>query len=284
MAIGKVELLGELGRGAGSVVFKVRRADDGKIYALKVVKVAKPDDVRFVEQVETEFAVASRFDHPNLCRIFRCDVEKSLFGKPKGAKLLMEFVDGAPLAAKSPLELHKLLAIFARAARGLAHMHALGYLHADIKPENILVTRLGETKVIDFGVVWHLGERKERVQGTLDYLAPEQAKKKIVTPRTDVFNFGATMYRTLVGGSIPTQYREPGMSKIQDIDRLVKPLSELEMAIPEDVDGFVRRCIRYRADERPAGMQEAFAELKELAEKYIARRRGHQREANEEEE
>jgi serine/threonine-protein kinase len=269
MAIGKFDVLGQIGRGAGSTVLKIKRHSDGKTYALKVVAVQEADDRRYVEQCQTEFDAASRFDHPNLCRAYELEISKSLFGKITGSKLLLEFIDGKPLSEFPKLPIGKLLAIFANVAAGLAHMHAVGFLHADIKPDNILVTNTGEVKVIDYGVAWRRGEKKDRVQGTLEFLAPEQAKKRIVTPQTDIFNFGATMYRVFSGASIPEAFHERGSSRYTDMDTLIRPLTQVVPFFPAEVDELVRQCLRYKADERPESMKAVGRALVDQARKHL---------------
>ncbi|HVJ82551.1 MAG TPA: serine/threonine-protein kinase [Planctomycetia bacterium] len=269
MAIGKFDVLGQIGRGAGSSVLKIKRHSDGKVYALKVVAVQEADDRRYVEQCQTEFDAASRFDHPNLCRAFELEVSKSLFGKITGSRLLLEFIDGKPLSEFQKLPIGKLLAIFSKVAAGLAHMHAVGFLHADVKPDNILVTTNGDVKLIDYGVAWRRGEKKERVQGTLEFLAPEQAKKRIVTVQTDIFNFGATMYRVFSGAPIPEAFHERGSSRYADMDTLVRPLTEVDPSFPKEVDELVRQCLRYKPDARPESVKAVGRALVDQARKHL---------------
>src|SRR5205809_142124 len=80
---------------------------------------------------------------------------------------------------------------------GLEALHHMGYIHCDLKPNNILVDPGGQVKVIDLGQACKVGTAKSRIQGTPDFIAPEQVKCEAVTARTDVFNLGATMYWTL---------------------------------------------------------------------------------------
>ncbi len=202
MEIGKFTILGELGTGAGSRIYKVRREADSLTYALKIVAIESNEDRKYVEQVQNEFDVTRGFDHPNLLKVHALEIQKKLFFV-SGARLLLEYVDGMALADCPGLPLVKLVSIFFKVANGMAAMHADGIYHADIKPDNILVGRRKEVKVIDFGLAWRRGEKKDRVQGTLEFLAPEQAQNKVVNGKTDIFNLGATMYRTFLrsGGS-----------------------------------------------------------------------------------
>ena len=108
---------------------------------------------------------------------------------------MIEYVNGKTLDQVPPLSLPKLVHVFEQVAAGLAHMHRRDVLHADMKPNNVMLSRSGEVKIIDYGLAWIKGEAKDRVQGTPEYMAPETAKRKLVNERTDIFNFGATMYR-----------------------------------------------------------------------------------------
>src|SRR5262245_41205904 len=99
MKIGKFDVLETLGTGEGSTGFRGRRQDEQKNYALKVVRVQEPEDLRYIEQLKHEFDVASRFDHPHLCKMYALEIEKSLLGKVQGGKLLLEYVHGMPLSS-----------------------------------------------------------------------------------------------------------------------------------------------------------------------------------------
>ena len=89
----------------------------------------------------------------------------------------------------------KLVQVFERIADGLTHMHKQGVFHADLKPNNLILGRGTRVKVIDYGLAWIKGEPKDRVQGTPEYMAPETVEHKLINERTDIYNFGATMYR-----------------------------------------------------------------------------------------
>jgi serine/threonine-protein kinase len=118
--------------------------------------------------------------------------------------VLMEFVDAHTLESHQCQTMLQFCELAKQVAAGLGAMHSKGYVHADIKPNNILVTDTASVKIIDFGQSCETGTVKERIQGTPDYIAPEQVRREPITPATDVFNFGATMYFVLTGKYIPT--------------------------------------------------------------------------------
>lgn len=263
MEIGKFSILGELGTGAGSRIYRVRRESDGNIYALKIVIVEEAEDRKYVDQVRHEFDIASGFDHRNLLKVYALEIQKKLLFV-SGARLLLEYVDGMALADCPKLPIYKLLAIFFRVADGLAYMHANGVYHADIKPDNILIGRQKEVKIIDFGLAWRRDEKKDRVQGTLEFLAPEQARDKIVNGKTDIFNFGATMYRMFTGRAVPAELRQFGGADMPTFDSFIRPLARSNPAVPADLDDLVRKCIRCHPEQRPSTMREVRDQLREI--------------------
>src|SRR6266498_1400419 len=206
------DVLEKLGEGARSTIYAVMDPVTGKKFALKHVIRDEQKDIRFVEQMETEFELSRQFNHPNLRRSYDLKIQKALLLKVTEAFLVMELVEGLPLDVKLPRDaqgqpdLIPIIDAFIGAASGLKAMHQMGYAHCDIKPNNILRNDRGEVKVIDFGQSCRIGTVKERIQGTPDYIAPEQVARRPISVQTDVFNLGATLYWALTGKVIPTLY------------------------------------------------------------------------------
>src|SRR5208283_952404 len=210
MRIGKFQVLGTLGEGAHSTILHIRRSADAKHYALKVVPVGGPDEHKFLEQARHEFRVAQLLDHPALIKVYALETERDWFFRVRKVHLLIEYVNGQTLDTFRRLALPHLLQIFARVAAGLVHMHRRSVCHADLKPNNLLLSRSGDVKVIDFGLAWIKGENKGRVQGTPEYMAPEQIRKGVVNERTDIYNLGATMYRLVTWRHPPSTMAKTG--------------------------------------------------------------------------
>jgi serine/threonine-protein kinase len=118
--------------------------------------------------------------------------------------MIMELVDALTLDQQLPKNHGQAVEIFSQIARGLSHMHERGFVHADIKPNNVLVGENNRIKIIDLGQACAIGTVKKRIQGTPGYMAPEQAHRGEITPQTDIYNLGAMMYWVLVGEVIPT--------------------------------------------------------------------------------
>jgi serine/threonine-protein kinase len=127
----------------------------------------------------------------------------------------------------------------------------MGYAHCDLKPNNILVNADGEVKLIDFGQACRLGSVKERIQGTPDFIAPEQVKRDPITAKTDVFNFGATFYASLTGRNIPTLYTVKRGDNSFLVDDVIPSPREIEPEIPEQLSNLVMECIRTNSAKRP---------------------------------
>src|SRR3954471_13183500 len=142
--IGKFEVRGTLGTGANSTILHVRRHGDGRQYALKVVPIGGADDQKYLDQAEHEFHVAQKLDHPNCAKIFAFESVKDWLFRVKKVHLLIEFVNGKTLDEVPPLSLPKLARVMEQVAAGLAHMHAKGVLHADMKPNNVMLSRAGD--------------------------------------------------------------------------------------------------------------------------------------------
>src|SRR6185437_14049080 len=128
------DVLERLGEGARSTIYRVRDPGTGKEYALKHVVRADPKDIRFIEQMETEFEISRQFTHPSLRRSYELKIIKTMLVKISEAFLVMELVDGKPLEVRPPTDMNDILDTFIAAAQGLRAMHQMGYAHCDIKP------------------------------------------------------------------------------------------------------------------------------------------------------
>lgn len=259
------DVLERLGEGAKSVIFAVQDPGTRRVFALKHVVRTEQKDIRFIEQMETEYEVSKNFTHPNLRRSYELKINKTLLMKVTEAYLLMELVDGKPLDVRPPNTVMETINIFIQAAKGLKAMHNLGYVHCDIKPNNILCNEKGEVKVIDFGQSARLGTVKERIQGTPDYIAPEQVQRKPVEVQTDVYNLGATLYWALVGKPIPTLYtvNKKGENSFL-LDTRIETPQQLNPKAPTALSNLTMEMISTRKERRPADMDEVVTRL-ELA-------------------
>lgn len=255
------DVIEKLGEGAGSAIYAVSDPASGQLHALKHVIRNDDKDIRYVEQLENEFNVSRLFRHSALRKCHDLKISKSLFRRVTEAALVMELVDGVPLDRQKPKDLPAILDIFTQTAVALGALHYLLYVHCDLKPNNILTQADGKVKLIDFGQACKSGTVKGRIQGTPDFIAPEQVKLKPVTVQTDVYNFGATLYWALAGQRVPTLYTVKKADRDVVIEGKFPSPRELKPDVPKEVSDLVMQCVRVEIGRRPRDMNEILQRL-----------------------
>ena len=251
-------VLAKIGTGAASELYAVQDPKTKQVWALKhVVRHSEKDD-RFLEQVLQEYAVGSRLKHPNVRGMHRVVKHRKLFS----VNAISVFVDATPLDQRLPRTDTQAVKIFRQVAAGLAHMHGRGFVHADIKPSNVLVTDEDEVKIIDLGQGCPIGTVKKRIQGTPGYMAPEQAHRQTITEKTDIYNLGATMDWVLVREVIPTALppKEDGgplYSGALDAEMVTAPIPPhvRNPRIHPLLSKQIMDCVQLDPDDRPESMQ-----------------------------
>jgi serine/threonine-protein kinase len=255
----KYRVVNTLGTGAGSTILLIAdKTAGGKRYALKTVRKQEPEDEIYVQQALTEFEASKKLNHPAIAKVFDCRMRKAWF-KVRGVDLLLEYVEGKTLDEIEAPELGQMVLIFCQIASALTHMHRRGVFHGDLKPANIMLTKNGQVKLIDFGTAWVRGQEKNRVQGTANFIAPEQAHDKVVNEKTDIYNLGATMYRMITG-----RFAQQGIPKIGEERKLVAPL-KINPRIPQSLNDLIVTCLSIDPSRRPAGMFEIRDQLSAVA-------------------
>ncbi len=260
LQIAGYRVLARIGQGAASELYAVQHPKTKQVWALKHVIKEEDKDHRFIEQVQTEYLVGSKLDHENMRAVYRLIKHRKKF-KLCAVTLIMELVDAATLDQRLPKSHAEAVRIFHHVAQGLAHMHSRGFIHADIKPNNILVSEQGQVKIIDLGQGCPIGTVKKRIQGTPGYMAPEQAHRQAITQKTDIYNLGAMMYWVLVGEVIPTalppkddsESLYTGALEAEDVKPPVPP-HERDPSIHPLLSRQILDCVRVHPDDRPESM------------------------------
>jgi eukaryotic-like serine/threonine-protein kinase len=280
MAIDRLELEGftiikKLGTGARTTIYLARDEESGDTVALKRAVAEKPEDSRIFEQIINEYKVSQAVKHPYLRKCNKLiKIRKAL--KVKEVLLSMEMFEGESLERSKSLSMGDVLLVFRMVADGLNAMHQQGYIHCDIKPNNILISEPGSIKIIDLGQGCKVGTIKPRIQGTPDYIAPEQVKRKPLDRRTDIFNLGATMYWAITGKNVPTL-----IPQSNDLSALLgqrKFLSPYEMfhRIPIGVSNLVMDCVKEEPERRPNSMDDVISRLDLLIHSIFAKKMSNQ--------
>ena len=204
--LGKYKLLRLLGAGGMSSVYLGEHTTLHSKAAVKVLPVKRVEQTSYLARFEREARQSARLNHPNIVRTFDLDTAGAIHF------IAMEYVDGIDLHAKvkrdGPLPILEAAEYIRQAATGLQHAHEEGLVHRDIKPANLMLDTRGTVKILDLGLALAGGdedgsltrEHDEKVLGTVDYLAPEQATDSHKADRrSDVYALGCTLYYLLVG-------------------------------------------------------------------------------------
>ncbi|MBI1373509.1 MAG: protein kinase, partial [Phycisphaera sp.] len=250
--IGEYEVIEQLGTGAGSVIYAVKDKR-GDRYALKHVTRREAADDRYVEQATHEHDVCQKFDHPALRKSYKLVRERAMM-RLKELIVVMELVEGETLEGLGRDEKLKIVEAGRKAAEGLTEMHDAGWVHADLKPANIMITTDGEVKLIDFGQACPHGTCKERVQGTPNFIAPEQVKREPIIPQTDIFCLGATLYFLLTGRRVQTMMPQGNEVSARKPEPPF-PAADVDPSIPLSLSNLLQECMKWEAGERPSNMK-----------------------------
>ena len=210
--LGRYQLQKRLG-GVMGIVFKGTDTQTGKEIAVKVLPKSLAQDPSFIERFKREVRATASLNHPNIISVYDSGVVNGIF------YLAMEYVDGETLIRR--LHREKILpertaiAIGLGVARGLEHAHEKGILHRDVKPENVMISNLGQVKLADLGLALFLHDTMRITSegiavGTPHYISPEQARALRDTDhRSDLYSLGATLFH-LVSGRLPYEGENGG--------------------------------------------------------------------------
>ena len=204
--------VGELiGRGGMSDVHRGVDTRLGRTVAIKLLKPSLATDPAFRTRFRQEAQAAARMAHPTIVRVF--DAGEETVREPNGHEaqlpfIVMEYVDGVllkDLIKKGPLEISEAVRIGEGILTALEYSHRAGVVHRDIKPGNVMITKTGQVKVMDFGIARAISDSSATVAqttailGTASYFSPEQAKGESVDSRTDLYSTGVVLFEMLTG-------------------------------------------------------------------------------------
>jgi len=257
--VGGFTIIKRIGTGARSTIYLATDEEEGIKVALKRVIFERPEDKRVFEQVNNEYKMAQLIDNLYVRKCYELRKMRSMF-KVKEMLLSMEYFEGKNLEDCSTLSLGDVLLVFRMVASGLNAMHQHGFVHCDIKPNNILINKSGSIKIIDLGQSCKIGTVKPRIQGTPDYIAPEQVKRKPLGPKTDIFNLGATMFWALTGKHAPTMIPKKNKFGLPIVEPRRAP-HELKKQLPTGISKLVMDCIEDDPAHRPRNMMTVMSRL-----------------------
>ncbi len=258
---GRYEILSRLGVGGMAEVVLARDRALGRLVALKLLAPALAGDPLFVERFRREATAIASLNHPGVVVIYDHGVAE---GQPY---IAMEYVAGRTLkqiiGEGAPLAPGDAIAYACQVLDGLAAAHAVGIVHRDIKPQNLIVRDDGTLKVADFGVARSADEtvltQVGAVIGTADYIAPEQARGEIATPPSDLYSLGVVLFEMLTG-ILPFTGDLPVAVANQHISTPAPSLQQANPAVPPALANVVTRALtkeRGRRFDSAAAMKAA---------------------------
>ena len=265
--LGDFKLKKKLGEGGMGIVYLAQQVSLDRPVALKTLsrELSKRED--FVKRFIREARSMARLDHPNVVRVYAVDSHKGIH------YAAIEYIDGRSaqdwLNELGSFSVGDALNVVIAAATGLKAAHDQNMVHRDIKPDNILITRKGVTKVADFGLAKARDEDNSMTQsgaglGTPLYMAPEQARSaKHVDQRSDIYALGATLYHMLTG-KLPF-LGETALELILAKEKgSFVPARTINPAIPERLSLVIEKMLAKEAKHRYKSCDEVLAELTSL--------------------
>ncbi|OLE54523.1 MAG: hypothetical protein AUG51_08015 [Acidobacteria bacterium 13_1_20CM_3_53_8] len=276
--LGRYEIRSKLGEGGMGEVYLAQDTQLDRVVALKVLPAEIASDQQRLHRFLQEARAASKLKGANVAHIYE-------IGEGRGLRFIaMEYVEGQPLNEKikgRQMPAAEITRIAVQMARALEEAHSKGVTHRDIKPQNVIVSRESEVKVLDFGLAKldaipaatndtpesELATRVKTspgvVMGTVNYMSPEQAMGKEVDQRTDIFSLGVVLYE-MATGRVPFS----GSSLTQTIDRIVhaqpEAVARLNYDIPAELEVIIKKALRKDRDERYQTAREMLVDLKAL--------------------
>lgn len=266
--IGKYEILRELGRGAMGVVFKARDPLIGRLVALKTIAVAasQNDDLR--QRFYREAQAAGGLQHPNIVTVYE-------MGEEEGVPFIaMEYLEGESLdivlRKNAEIPLAQKLGYVVQVCRALSYAHQHGIVHRDIKPGNIVVTRDGAVKVVDFGIARMMDTSKTQtgvLLGTLAYMSPQLVKGERADERSDIWAVGVVSYEVFAGLK-PFDGENHAALLLSIVSDEPRPLSKLAPDCPDELRLIVEKMLCKKAEERYGSFEELLRALEPLWRKH----------------
>jgi len=258
----RYQIIEELGKGGMGRVYKaIDKEVDAKI-ALKLIKPEIASHKKTIQRFRNELKVARDISHKNVCRMYDLNKEKGSY------YITMEYVSGEDLKSfirrSRQLTAGTAITIAKQVCEGLTEAHKLGVVHRDLKPQNIMIDREGNARIMDFGIARSLSGKGITgagvMIGTPEYMSPEQAEVKEIDQRSDIYSLGIIMYE-MVTGRVPFEGETPLGIAMKHKSEMPKNPTELNSQIPEDLSQVILRCLEKDKENRYQSAEEVRSEL-----------------------
>jgi serine/threonine protein kinase len=256
-----------------SQVFEVVEVKSNRHFAMKLLLPEAADKAEHRRALFNEAEVGIKLTHQNVIRITKVSRSKET------PHFIMEFFPSGSLRLRLQAKDFAFLKehsrkIFKGAATGLAYMNACGFVHRDVKPDNILVNSIGETKMIDFAISKKIAtgfakwfHRRGRPQGTPSFMSPEQIRDELVDGRADIYSYGCTLYE-LTTGRPP--FRGTSMNDLLSRHFAEKPIapSAYNNDLTDEFSAFVLKMLAKKKTDRPENFHQVLIDLQKVKQIY----------------
>jgi eukaryotic-like serine/threonine-protein kinase len=244
--------------GSTCQVWEAIRDDGQKRYALKVLRPEQRGNRAEIAFLKHEFEIASHLNHKNIIKIveYKTDAETPFIVLELFSEINLK---QALRRGPEPIA-YKLAHIIEQGCEGLSFLHSKGYVHCDVKPDNFLLSREYEVKLIDFTIsrklksgIGKLFAGRQKIEGTRSYMSPEQIRGQTLDARSDIYSYGCTMYELLTGklpytGSTPNELLSKHLSAQQPSALVVN-----DNVTPE-FNNLIKRLMSKKPEDRPDSM------------------------------
>jgi serine/threonine protein kinase len=262
---GRYEILEDLGQGGMGKVYKVFDHKIKKIVALKLIRPEISAKEKAIERFRDELKFARKISPRNVCRMYNLGEEGSFH------YITMEYVEGEDLKCfirmAGQLTPTKSLSIATQVCEGLGEAHRLGVVHRDLKPQNIMIDKQGNARIMDFGIAClHEAEGVTGsgvMIGTPEYMSPEQAELKEIDKRSDIYSLGVILYEML-SGSVPFEGATPLSVAMKHKAEKPRDIRELRSQISPDAAALISRCLEKDPEKRYQTTEELIADLNRI--------------------
>ncbi len=263
------QILKKLGQGAMATVFQAKQMSLDRIVAIKVLPKRMSENKEFVDRFYREGRAAARLNHPNIVQAI--DV-----GEAGGYHyFVMEYIDGCTvydkIAAGKPMDEQEAVRIALGTARALEHAHARGFIHRDVKPKNVMLTKDNEVKLADMGLAREVSDYKiaeleaGRAYGTPYYISPEQIRGEInIDFRADIYSLGATFYHMVVG-RVPFEGSTPSAVMHKHLKEPLVPPDHINTNLSAGVAEVIELMMAKKREDRYPSTKELIIDLEAIA-------------------
>jgi serine/threonine protein kinase len=263
----RYEVLEELGSGGMGKVYKVADKEINEEIALKLLNPEIASDERTIERFRNELKYARKITHKNVCRMHDINREEETY------YITMEYVPGEDLKSilgrEGQLSEKTSLLLAKQICSGLAEAHCLGVVHRDLKPQNIMVDKDGNTHIMDFGIARSLETRgvteAGMIIGTPHYMSPEQVEGKEADQRSDVYSLGAMLYE-MVTGKVPFEGKTALSIALKHKTEIPLNPREFNKEISEELSTVILKCLEKDREKRYQTSEELLVELRNIEE------------------